>query len=46
MHLCAYVSSIEYMYNKLDVHPNWHELFKQEKCSSFVPPRATFYKTQ
>ena len=25
---------------------NWHELRKQEKCSSLVPSRSKFYKTQ
>ena len=28
------------------INPNWHELREQEKCSSFAPPRSTFYKTQ
>ena len=28
------------------LNPNWHELWKQEKCSSLVPPRGIFYKTQ
>ena len=27
-------------------YPNWHELRKQEKCSSLVPHRSTLYKTQ
>ena len=27
-------------------NPHWHELWKQEKCSSLVPPRGIFYKTQ
>ena len=26
--------------NKLPLNPNWHELRKQEKCSSLVPPRS------
>ena len=25
---------------------NWHELRKQEKCSSLALPRSKFYKTQ
>ena len=25
--------------------PNWHELWKQEKCLSLAPPRGIFYKT-
>ena len=28
------------------LNPNWHELRKQEKCSSLAPPRSIFYKTQ
>ena len=28
------------------LNPNWHELRKQEKCSSLAPPRSKFYKTQ
>ena len=28
------------------LNPNWHELWKQEKCSSLAPPRGIFYKTQ
>ena len=27
-------------------NPNWHELLKQEKCSSFPPTRGIVYKTQ
>ena len=27
-------------------NPNWHELRKQEKCSSLAPPRSKFYNTQ
>ena len=27
------------------LNPNWHELCKQEKCSSLAPPRGIFYKT-
>ena len=27
-------------------NPNWHELWKQEKCSSLGAPRGTFYKAQ
>ena len=23
-------------------NPNWHELWKQKKCSSLAPPRAIF----
>ena len=30
----------------VEVNPHWHELWKQEKCSSLAPPRFTFYKTQ
>ena len=30
----------------LILNPNWHELWKQEKCSSLAPPRDIFYKTQ
>ena len=33
-------------YKKYTFNPNWHELRKQEKCSSLVPPRSKFYKTQ
>ena len=29
-----------------DINPNWHELWKQEKCSSLTPPMSKFYKTQ
>ena len=25
---------------------HWHELWKQEKCSSLAPPRSKFDKTQ
>ena len=28
------------------LNPNWHELWKEEKCSSFAPPWSKFYKTQ
>ena len=28
------------------LNPNWHELWKQGKCSPLAPPRVTFYKTQ
>ena len=31
---------------KFTVNPNWHELWKQEKCWSLEPPRGIFYKTQ
>ena len=27
-------------------NPDWHELRKQEKCSSLAPSRSKFYKTQ
>jgi hypothetical protein len=30
----------------LILNPNWHELRKQKKCSSLVPPKSKFYKTQ
>ena len=30
----------------LSINPNWHELRKQEKCSSLVQPRSKFYKTR
>ena len=26
--------------------PNWHELWKQEKCLSLAPPRKFFHKTR
>ena len=26
------------------LNPNWHELWKQEKCSSLVPPRGIFMR--
>ena len=26
------------------INPNWHELRKQEKCSSLAPSRSIFYK--
>ena len=29
-----------------EINSNWHELRKQEKCSSLAPPGSTFYKTQ
>ena len=29
-----------------EFNPNWHELWKQEECSSLAPPWDTFYKTQ
>ena len=28
----------------IELNPNWHELWKQEKCSSLAPPRGIFYK--
>ena len=28
------------------INPHWHELWKQEKCSSFAPPMGHVYKTQ
>ena len=28
------------------LNPNWHELWKLEKCSSLVPSRSKFHKTQ
>ena len=28
------------------LNPHWHELWKQEKCSSLAPPRGIFYMTQ
>ena len=31
---------------KCCLNPNWHELRKQEKCSSLAQPRSKFYKTQ
>jgi hypothetical protein len=31
---------------EITFNPNWHELLKQEKCSSLPPPRGIFYKTQ
>ena len=31
---------------EVEFNPNWHELRKQEKCSSLAPPRSKFYKTQ
>ena len=27
------------------LNPNWHELWRQEKCSSLSPPRGILYKT-
>ena len=27
-------------------NPVWHDVWKQEKCSSLEPPRDNFYKTQ
>ena len=27
------------------INPNWHELWKQEKCPSLAPPRGMFYGT-
>ena len=30
----------------LGINLNWHELRKQEKCSSLVPPRGIFHKTR
>ena len=32
--------------NADQLNPNWHELWKQEKCSSLAPPIGMFYKTQ
>ena len=32
--------------NKRSFNPNWHELWKQGKCSSLEPLRGIFYKTQ
>ena len=29
-----------------EFNPNWHELWKQEKCSSLEPPRAIFHEAQ
>ena len=26
------------------INPNWHELCKQEKCSTLAPPRSIFFK--
>ena len=37
--------SLLFMY-LVGVNPHWHELHKQEKCSSLEPPRGIFYKTQ
>ena len=28
--------------SSLQLNPNWHELWKQEKCSSLAPPRGAF----
>ena len=28
------------------LNPDWHELWKQEKCLFLEPPRGIFYKTQ
>ena len=28
------------------LNPHWHELWKQEKCSSLAPPKCNVYKTQ
>ena len=35
-----------HMYDLRCLNPNWHELWKQEKCSSLAPPRCIFHKTQ
>ena len=32
--------------SQFGINPHWHELGKQEKCSSLVPLRGIFYKTQ
>ena len=30
----------------MTLNPVWHDVGKQEKCSSLEPPRDNFYKTQ
>ena len=48
-HLFTIFSSLELMEilkSLLSINPNWHELRKQEKCSSLARRRSKFYKTQ
>ena len=35
-----------FIFKKPKFNLHWHELWKQEKCSSLSPPRGIFYKTQ
>ena len=37
-HFLVFVNTDKYRFN-----PHWHELWKQEKCSSLAPPRGIFY---
>ena len=46
----AYVSNYRSMSDlkckQIHLNPHWHELWKQEKCSSLAPPRDILYKTR
>ena len=42
----VFCSTFEFLSPACSIYPNWHELLKQEKCSSLAPPRNIFYKTQ
>ena len=47
MYIFLWLCTISLEFTKLGLfNPNWHELRKQEKCSSLEPPRSKFYKTQ
>ena len=37
---------IMYIFISIYLNPHWHELWKQEKCSSLAPPRGTFLKNK
>ena len=43
-----YVNIYNYIYMKriINLNPYWHELWKQEKCSSLAPSRGIFYKSR
>ena len=47
-HCQNYFENVDMIGNSLGFlfNPYWHELWKQEKCSSLAPPRGIFYKTQ
>ena len=44
--VCKHLQLCIYMKRTINLNPYWHELWKQEKCSSEAPSRGIFYKSR